>query len=214
MPIEEAELLLAVGGIVGRIEVDGNAPGATPEPRAKLLDDEVGQPGARQVDCLPPHGVLEPGGRRLGRQVGTGERIALEQEFVHRVLGQARDVVAVGVAAGDPVDALPHQFDQRVVDLARLPRIAQAARQPLGHPQPVIHSLEQQGPTIRAGVGLIESGHDQLPKPLELEADLQYTGYSHRASSCVGGEASRHRFYSTDERLGGCFPSWFTHNPG
>ena len=128
MPVEEAELLLAVGRIVGRIEVDRDAPGPALEPRAMLLDHEIGQPDARQIERLPPHGVLEPGERRLGGQVGTGERIALEQQLVHRILGQARGVVAVGVAAGDPVDALPHQLDQRVVDLAGLPRIAQAAR--------------------------------------------------------------------------------------
>src|SRR5581483_11675384 len=90
----------------------------------------------------------------------------------------------------------------------------QAAGQPLGHAQPVVEGLEQQRPAIRAGVGLIEPGDDRLPKPLELEADLRYTGCSHRASSCVGVEASRHRFYSTDERLGGSFLSLFAHKAG
>jgi len=106
--IEEGELLLPVGGIVGRIEVDRDAPGPAPEPRAMVLDDQVGQPEAGQIELLPPHRVLEPGERRLGRQIRPREGIALEQELVHRVLGQARGVVAVGVAAGDPVDALPH----------------------------------------------------------------------------------------------------------
>ena len=182
MPVEEAELLLPMGGIVGRIEVDRDAAGTAPEPRAMVLDDEVGQPDARQIEGLPPHGVLEAREGRLGGQVGAGERIALEQELVHRVLGHARGIVAVGVAAGDPVDALPHQFDQRVVDLARLPRIAQAAGEPLGHPQPVVEGLEQHRPAIRAGVGLVEPPDDGLPQPLELEADLRYTGCSHRAS--------------------------------
>ena len=53
-----------------------------------VLDDEIGQSDARQVERLPPHGVLEAGERRLGRQVGTGERIALEQELVDRVLAK------------------------------------------------------------------------------------------------------------------------------
>ncbi len=62
--------------------------GWRPEPRAMVLDDEIGQSDARQVERLPPHGVLEAGERRLGRQVGTGERIALEQELVDRVLAK------------------------------------------------------------------------------------------------------------------------------
>ena len=43
VPIEEAELLLPVGGIVGRIQVDGDAAGAAPEPRVMVLDHQVGQ---------------------------------------------------------------------------------------------------------------------------------------------------------------------------
>ena len=133
---------------------------------------------------------------------------------MHRVLGQARGVVAVGVAAGDPVDALPHQLDHLVLDLAGLPVVDQTGRQPLGDPQAVVQRLEQHRPAIRARVGLVEPGDDGLPKPLELEGHLGYTGCSHRASSRVGVEASGHRFYSTDEGLGGCFVSSFAHNPG
>jgi hypothetical protein len=128
--------------------------------------------------------------------------------------GQPGGIVAVGVAAGQPVDALAHQLEPLVVDLAGLPRIAQAVGQPLGHPQPVVEGLEHQRPAIRAGVGLVEPGDDRLPKPLELEGHLGYTGCSHRASSPFGVEASGHRFYSTDEGLGGCFVSSFAHNPG
>jgi hypothetical protein len=63
-------------------------------------------------------------------------------------------------------------------------------------------------------VELVEPGDDRLPQPLELEADLRYTGCSHRASLWRCLETSQHRFYSTVQRLGGCFVSLFTHNPG
>ena len=101
-----------------------------------------------------------------------------------------------------------------MVDLAGLPRIAQAAGQPLGHPQLVVEGLEHQGSAIRTGVGLVEPGDDRLSKPVELEGHLGYTGCSHRASSRVGVEAPCHRFYSTDEGLGGRFVSSFAHNAG
>ena len=214
MAIEEGELLLPVGGIVGRIEVDRDAPGPAPEPRAMVLDDQVGQPEAGQIELLPPHRVLEPGERRLGRQIRPREGIALEQELVHRVLGQARGVVAVGVAAGDPIDALPHQLDHLVLDLAGLPVVDQTGRQPLGDPQAVVQHLEQHRPAIRARVGLVESGDDRLPKPLDIEGHLRYTLCSHRASSQVCIETSSHRFYSTNEGLGGCSLSSFTHKVG
>ena len=61
------------------------------------------------------------------------QRAALEQELVDRVLSQPGRVVAVGVAAGDAVDALPHQLDQLVLHLAGLPSVGQAGGQPLRH---------------------------------------------------------------------------------
>ena len=133
---------------------------------------------------------------------------------MHRVLGQARGVVAVGVAAGDPVDALPHQLDHLVLDLAGLPVVDQTGRQPLGDPQAVVQHLEQHRPAIRARVGLVESGDDRLPKPLDIEGHLRYTLCSHRASSHGCIETSSHRFYSTNEGLGGCSLSSFTHKVG
>ena len=43
MAVEEAELLLAMGRIVGRIQVECDATGAAPEPTAMVLDDQIRQ---------------------------------------------------------------------------------------------------------------------------------------------------------------------------
>ena len=189
-------------------------PRPTLEPRAMVLDDQVREGHARQIQRGPAHGVLEAGERRLGGQGRPGERIALEQELVDGVLGQPRAVVAIGVAAGDPEDALLHQLAQRVLDLAGLPPIGQAGRQPSSQPQAVVEGLEQHGPPIRAGVSLVEPGDDGRAQPLAFEGHLRYTVCSHRASWRSGYEASRHRFYSTVEGLGGCSVSSFTHKAG
>jgi hypothetical protein len=182
--------------------------------RTRPFDDQVGQAHARQVERVPPHSVLEAGERRLRGQRRSRQRIAPEQERVDRVLGQSRGVVAVGVAAGDPVDAPPHQLDQLVLDLAGLPRVGQAGRQPPGHHQAVVERLEQHRPPIRTGVGLAELAHDRLRQPLELEGHLRYTVCSYRASSCSCIEAVIGRFYSTSEELGGRSLSSFTHKAG
>ena len=126
------------------------------------------------------------------------------EELVDWVLSQPGRVVAVGVAAGDPVDALPHQLDQLVLHLAGLPSVGQAGRQPLRQAQAVVEGLERLGASIRTRVGLVEPGDDGRPQPLEFEGHLRYTVCSHRASWRSGYEASRHRFYSTVEGLGGC----------
>ena len=138
MPVEEAELLLPMGGIVGRIQVDRDAAGPAPEPRPMVLDDQIGQPDARQIERLPPDGVLEPGERRLGGQVGAGERIALEQELVHRVVRPAarrrcsrRSRRRSRRRAAAPTRSARGRS-------CRAAAVAQAAGQPLGQPEPVV----------------------------------------------------------------------------
>jgi hypothetical protein len=66
---------------------------------------------------------------------------------VHRVLGHARGVVAVGIPAGDPVDALPHQLPKpfeldghRTSGVGRLPQENEA-----------IDSLNPRRPDPRVG---------------------------------------------------------------
>src|SRR4029453_5729916 len=115
---------------------------------------------------------------------------------------------------GDAEDALLHQLDQRVLDLARLPAVGQAGPQPPRQSEAVVEGLEQHGPAIRTRVGLVEPRDDGLRQPLALEGHLRYTVCSHRASWRLGDEASRHRFYSTVEGLGGCSVSSFTHKAG
>jgi hypothetical protein len=89
---------------------------------------------------------------------------------VHGIVGQAGGVVAVGVAADQPEDALPHQLDHVVLDLARLPSVPQAAGDGFGNPQLAIERLEQHGPAVGAGVLGVELGHHKL---VELEAELR-----------------------------------------
>ena len=122
----------------------------------------------RPVQVPPAHGVLEAGKGRLGGQGPPVKRVPVEQQLVGRVLGQPGGVVAVGVATGNAVDALPHQRDQLVLDLAGLPPVGQTGRQPLGNPQAVVQGLEQHRASVQLAC-LIEPGDDRRPHPLELE---------------------------------------------
>jgi len=212
--VEEGELLLPVGGIVGGIQVDRDAPGSALEPPAMVLDDRLGQHVPHRQQLAPPHGVLEPRQRGLRGQGRPRDRIAVDQQLVDRVVGQPGRVVAVGVAAGDPKDALPEQLERLMLDLARLPRIVETRGQSLGQPELGIDRLQKDGPAIRAGVRCVEAGDDRLRESLALEGDLRYTGCGHRASSCACREARRHRFYSTFEWLGGSSVSLFANYPG
>ena len=61
VPVEEGELLLSVGGVVGRVDVDRDAAGAALESGAMVLDDQIGQSHTGQVQRGPIDGVLEAG---------------------------------------------------------------------------------------------------------------------------------------------------------
>jgi hypothetical protein len=77
-----------------------------------------------------------------------------------------------------------------------------------------VEDLQQDRPAVRTGIGLVEGGDDRLAFGLESERDLRYTGCSHRASSCVRLDTSRHRIYSTSARFGGPSLSSFANFPG
>ena len=147
MAIEEGELLLAVGGVVGGIEVDRDAGGAALEPPSMVRNDGVRQHVAHRDQLARPHGILEPRQRGLRGQGRPREGIALEQELVDRVVGQPGGVVAVGVTAGEAEGPLPEQLDRLVLDLARLTTIRQARSQALGQRghEPMDDGLDRDG---------------------------------------------------------------------
>jgi len=105
--------------------------------------------------------ALSPSERR------AGERIAVQQQLVDRIVGQSGGVVAVGVATGQAEHALAHQVAQRVGNLARLPPVAEGAGHLRRQRQPVVDQLQQEGAAVGAGVRLIEAGDDRLGIPVD-----------------------------------------------
>ena len=129
-------------------------------------------------------------------------------------VGQPGGVVAIGVAAGEPEHPLPEEFERLMLDLPRLAGVHEVRREALGEPELRIDPLEQDRPAVGARVGVVEAGDDGLLFRVESEGDLRYTVCSHRASSRACIETSRHRFYSTCERLRGSSLSSFVNYPG
>jgi hypothetical protein len=133
---------------------------------------------------------------------------------VDRVVGQPGGVVAVGVATGQPEDALAQQIAQRVRHLAGLAPVAQGAGQAPRQAEPVVDRLQQHRAAVGAGARLIEPSDDRLRNPVEPEGRLRYTVCGHRASSHSCIETPEHRFYSTIEGLGGPVVFSFVNFPG
>ena len=108
-----------------------------------VRDDGPRQRVAQPDQIAPADGVLEAREGRLRAERRPGQRLAVEHQLVQRVVGEPGGVVAIEIARGQAKDPLPDQVQQRVRDLARLPRIRQARGHGLRQPQPLVHGLEQ-----------------------------------------------------------------------
>jgi len=83
-------------------------------------------------------------------------------------VGQARGVIAVGIAAGDGEEALLKQRLQRMGDLRLLATVRQTRRQGRAQLELLVARLEQNRSTVGAGVILVElDGHRLLAHILE-----------------------------------------------
>ena len=145
-----------MGGIVGGIQVDGDAPGLATKPLAVAFDHEIGESFSHPVDILAAYGILEAGESGLGGERLTRDGISTQQHLVDGIVGQSRGVIGVGITAGDAKDPLRKQFPNVVLDPARVAAVRQALGQPLGQPQSEVGRLEQNRPAVRTALLLVE----------------------------------------------------------
>ena len=131
-----------------------------------------------------------------------------------RIVDEPGRIVAIGVTARQPEHALAEQLDQLVLHFSRLAPIPQARGESRRQRQRVIRGFQEHRAAIRTRVRSVERGDDRSRIPMAEEGQLGYTVCGHRVSSFECREASRHRFYSTCERLDGSSLSPFVNNPG
>ncbi len=157
--VEEGELLGPMGLVVGDIQIDRDQPDAAPPP-AMAGNHGVGE-GLAHLQQHPRGGrVLEARDRRLRRQTVAVDRVAPQQQFVDRIVGQPVGVIAVGMATGDREDALREQIANAVRHARRRARIRDRRRQRRQQAKSSIGRCEQDRAAIRTRVGLIK-GRDQ-----------------------------------------------------
>jgi hypothetical protein len=71
--------LRAVRGVVGRVQIDGDAIGAMTQPLGVAPDHALSQELARTIEFLDPNPVLETRQCRLRSQVATFDRLAIQK---------------------------------------------------------------------------------------------------------------------------------------
>jgi hypothetical protein len=164
--IEQGQLLIAVGRVVGRIQVDGDASGFAAEPLAMSLDDEIGKCGPESIQGQGTDRVLEAAERRLRSQGIALDGIPAKQQLVDRVVRQAGCIVGIGITAGEAKDPLGDEIAKLVGNLPRLPVIAEACRERGCQPQAIVSSLQEHCAPVGAAVLLVEGDDDGLGSEL------------------------------------------------
>ena len=122
--VEECELLLAMHGIVGVVDVEHDCAGRSREAAAVEID--LAEPDARQR--TPVGQVLEPGQRRLAHQIAAAVGCAADGDLQGGIGPQRVDVIAVLVAGGDHDHPRHRHLGVAVPHAARIAIVARAVR--------------------------------------------------------------------------------------
>ena len=154
MGVEQRQLLTAMDGIGGIVDVENDAARNAPEAVAEQIDHR--QPHARQ---LAPRGrVLEPGQGRLRHQVATALGQPATGQLERRVEAQHVKVVAIFVAASDGQHARPDHVGVGVDRVRRIARIGQATGKPRGKTEPLLDLAQQKHAAVRRQPAAVETG--------------------------------------------------------
>ncbi len=157
--VEEAELLLAVGGIVGGIEIEQDLAAL-----ADLVAAEADELLAQQV--VRAHQIA--GGRRVlpAAERGLGaERVAqflIGDDLQQGIVAQTIGVVGVFVSGDDLIDALPQQRQRIVAHAVVLTRIAEAFGPVAGQMMALIEGAQRQQTGIAGDLAAGKIGADGL----------------------------------------------------
>jgi len=149
--------LLAVRGVVGRVQIDGDAAGAAMQPFAMARDDAV-RPAPRSCATVPG----DPGHFKTRQRGLRGQILTVNGIAAHHSLctgSHARRAASLGVFISQgpcPSPAASAALPFSVQDLARLPLLAQTGSQRGSQTQPPVGRLEQDRAAIGTALALIK----------------------------------------------------------
>lgn len=116
----------------------------------------VGQRLAQPIERARADGVLEARERRLRGQAPAADGIAIEQQLLDRVPGQAIGIVAAGIPARETEDTLRDQVAESMRQTGLIACIRQRLCQGRRQTEPAIDRLQENCSTVRTRMGLIE----------------------------------------------------------
>jgi hypothetical protein len=166
--VEEAELVPAVGGVIGGVHVqDDDLSGA-----GMGFQIKIQQPIGESPQVFGGDHILEPGEGGLG--------------------GQGRGIIVVFLALGNGEPALPHQGQEVVFDLAGITGIMKTPGGFVGETVAVVQFTEEQAPGIRGYPATFKIGHNLLGEKAFKDELLMADCFPRvsRLRSCLFGDFS------------------------
>src|SRR4029077_14095610 len=182
--IEEGQLLGAVGGIIGRIQIDRDASGSAPQTTAMPFDHTVGQrfAHAKQLFAIPA--IFKARQGRLRSQVFALDGIAPHQQLMDWIGTEPGRIVGIRIPASDGHHALRDQFDQLVLYFVGLPLLLQSLGESGSEVQSLIGGAQQNCPAVRAALWLIKLRDDRTRRNSWEENTLCYLMLVQAKASC------------------------------
>jgi hypothetical protein len=172
MTVKQRQLLVAVRGIVGGVQIDGDAARPSMQAPRVPLHHAISQRFAHPVQFFAVHRVFKPRQRRLRGQIRSLDGIASQQQFVNRIARQPAGVVRIRIPAGNAVHALPQQFRELVINFARLPFVLQTGGHAFRQPIAPVCRLQQNRTSVRTAVPLVKLNDDWLGKNIGKQQTL------------------------------------------
>ena len=182
-----------MGLVFGDIEIDGDQPDAA---------SASPMPGNHRVGERVAHGeqhprgrrVLEARDRRLRRQAAAVDRIAPQQQFVDRIVGESVAIIAVGMAARDREDALGDQIPDAVRHARRIARIGDRRREGRQQAEVPVGRFEQDRAAVRTRVRLIKGRDQRADRPgPQTEQSVLSSARSTQSPPCGETPSSQQR---------------------
>jgi hypothetical protein len=158
--VEERELLRAVSGVVGRVEIDRDLSGPPAQSSLMPRDHRRREFAPHRIQFLDADVIFEARDRRLRRERVSGDWVP--QQLVNRVVGEPIRVVGIGMPAGQPENSLRQQLAECVPNLRRLAIVDQTARKSIDQTVLPFGGFQQNGAAIGAGVLLVEGRNDRF----------------------------------------------------
>jgi hypothetical protein len=141
----ERKFLLAMGLVIGVIEVEHNGGGWLGGAGNEVVDQRVGE----SVEVLAVNAVFQAGKGGGTRQVLRGlQGRPLHAELKQRVVPETIGSVAIGIPGGDVIDTLGQEVTEGMVDRGWMPLVLHSSGKAFGEANLAVDATQQEGAKV------------------------------------------------------------------